>query len=741
MFMDRSDFFLITMACLAGAGMSVEAAVLEEVLVTARKQSEPVYQVPSSVAVIKGDQLQSANVSHLNQIEKLTSSLVFDATSHFSGSSNSAAVYIRGIGQSDFILTSDPGVGLYVDDVYLPRSIGGNIPAHNIERVEVLKGPQGTWFGKNTIGGAVNIQTKKPGDELDGGLLIRLGEENRRDLEAEIDIPILPGQLLSRWTGAYYLADGYGQRILTGEEQGDEHRWSASGRILWQPDAELVVDLRMDSLHVDEKGVVSSLVAKGSTTFDNDVNSSFLGGLYNLTAGPFITLDDGSNGIYDSRYLTYDPFTSLATGPNYSKLKVNGVSLSVDNVKNQYRFRSISACRDTVASFGRDPDGSPLTAVHTLNGLKHKQYSQEFQLIVDLSRDISWTFGSFYFYENGRERNRADIFPVLLGSAGMATVVSGYFDAKTESYSAYTHADYTFASNWEVSLGARWTEDNKTLFPSQRLVDIDTLLLPEEASRMRDSAVTSFLGLQYRISDGSMTYVHFSEGYKSGGFDGRYIVPTTNPNRYDQETVSNYEWGAKLDRESWKLNVAAFNAEYRDIQVLVIENIAPTTRNAARARVRGAEIDGVVAVGSYWLINGSFAYLDGKYLKVDSDALVSKSNKLINTPRLSGNLMVEYKQVVNTGDNVSLGINYSFRSSVANDAINTPALIQGSVGLWDAGLTYEFAEQPYSVGIYGKNITDETVIVSGVSDIPSFGITEAIYGQGRELGVTLEAEF
>jgi len=240
------------------SAFSVHAAVLEEIVVTAQKREEGLQDTPIAVTAFTAAALDDKNIDNIAQLANFTPNLVFDTASPVSGLSSGAVVFIRGIGNTDFSLTTDPGVGTYVDGVYISRSAGGVLNVLDVERIEVLRGPQGTLFGRNTIGGAINIISRKPADELGGTVELSVGNYNRKNIRASIDIP-LADNLLSTFAVSSKQSDGYVDRVLMGDELGDIDKLSFRGSVVFEPSESWDFQLSYDSTQIDEASAASTI--------------------------------------------------------------------------------------------------------------------------------------------------------------------------------------------------------------------------------------------------------------------------------------------------------------------------------------------------------------------------------------------------------------------------------------------------------------------------------------------------
>lgn len=715
--------------------------VLEETLVTAQKRTESMQETPVSMQAYSGVELEARSAGDLSNIADFTPNLEFDATSPISGSSNAAVVFIRGIGQTDFVLTSDPGVGIYLDGVYISRAMGGVLDLLDIERVEVLRGPQGTLFGKNTVGGALNVTTKKPGPDFELEAAVTTGDYDRFDAMVGINTPILDDTLFLRASLATRNRDGYGDRLLTGETMGDVNSDTLRASLLWLPAENVELTLAFDRTEADEDMPTTSLLVADP----NVGGMNNLSGLYNL----YSTLGWVDGPLYDESWLTGDEFKSNGTAPVGSETDVTGTSLTgVWNLDN-FSIKSITAYRETDTSFGRDTDHSPITIIHTANTMDLEQFSQEFNFGgVAFNDSLDWLLGLYYFNEKGEDLPRISILPDVTDFEGGLALpdefsVHGDIDIDNTSLAAFFHGTYSITDRLSTTFGLRYTDEEKktnldVFYPTS---GIRLLENPKTTQDFDDW--TPRIGLEYAFSDQIFGYISYSEGFKSGGVVSRYNMPRVDPIIFEPEEVTNYEIGLKSQwfDQRLRVNAAAFFMDYTDIQITVFNGVVPETRNAAEGEILGAEIEftGILAEGL--ILTGALGYMDAEYTELDDPGTgaleVTLDHEFVNTPEFSANLSLEYRFDLADVGEVSMMLDYAYRDEVANDAANTPELIGDSTEIINARLALVSANQHWEVALFGRNLTDETYLTSGVSTT-AFGIVEGVYGRPQEYGLTVK---
>ena len=380
--------------------------ILEELVVTARRREEGLQNAPIAISAYTGETLEYRGVTKLDEITRFVPNLTIENNPSFGGASNSAAIYIRGIGQKEFLPTSEPGVGLYVDGVYIARSVGAILDLIDIERLEVLRGPQGTLFGRNTIGGAINITTvtPEPGDEFGGEIGAAYGADDRINLRGALNIP-MGDTLAARVSVASFQQDGYVDRS-DGIDLGDDDTITGRLAVAWRPSDRLSLDFRLDATRDKENGPAMELLGIDFTDLSqlNGLVAAVpppMAFVHNITtaavgpgqpcaatdaAGNGITSNPNSPNCYDNRYVGKDGKND-GTAPARSESDVLGLSADISyEINDNLTLRSITAWRDLDSEFARDGDHSPHRISQFQDTLEQTQFTQELQLLGTYER-------------------------------------------------------------------------------------------------------------------------------------------------------------------------------------------------------------------------------------------------------------------------------------------------------------------------------------------------------------------
>ena len=741
---------------------NASAAVLEEVVVTAQKVEESLQSTPIAVSAFTPNSIESKGIDNISDLADFTPNLVFDTTSPISGLSSGAVVFIRGVGNTDFSLTTDPGVGSYVDGVYMSRSAGGVLDVLDIERIEVLRGPQGTLFGRNTIGGAINITSRKPAEELQGAVEVTVGDFSRLDVRASIDVPFNE-KFRSNFAISSKNRDGYVDRVLVGDELGDEDKLAFRANFVYEMSDKLDFQLSYDHTDIDEASAASQVVGftpgAGTVGYGLAAFGSIPAGLADLAQ--YIT------GPGDDR--------SFGTGVSGTDLDIDGLAFTANWHGENWDLKYIGAYRETNGQFNRDPDNSPLAITETLNpDYDHEQTSHELQLTGDLmDGKIKYVAGLYAFDEEGTDNVFVPVFlPADDLSFGFPAVIRNFADVDNSSEAIYAQLSWNATDHLAFTLGGRYTEDEKEFEYTQHIAaSVDGAGLPVPVAAVNENGVltsglipivgtgsgiesnkfdeTSFkFGADYTLDDGTLLYYSYSEGFKSGGFVLRYVEFQPSPLTFDPELLSTHEVGVKW--QGWndrvRLNAAVFTSDYEDAQVTFFDSLGgPITANAGTVDIEGLELELTALLTDNLLFEMGYGYTDAEYTEIRnipglSLTLDPETATLVNTPENSLNLGAEYSLPLKGGDSVALRVDYAYKDDIFNDAQNSPFLFQESYDEWNLSLRYTSADETWSVRAFVDNVSDERYIESGDSNF-GLGFHEANFNRPREYGVTVKYNF
>ncbi|MCC6829175.1 MAG: TonB-dependent receptor [Novosphingobium sp.] len=739
---------------------------IEEITVTARRREESLQDTPIAISAVSGEGIAARGLDNVTQIGDFTPNVKFNSSVPVSASNATAAIFIRGIGQNDYQLSADPGVGLYLDGVYISRGVGNVLDVLNVERIEVLRGPQGTLFGRNTIGGAVSVVTRKPGDTLAGSLDLTTGSYNRVQIKASIDVPLAEGVYTS-FSGFYHNRDGYVKGVIpAAPDLGDTNQLAGRFALRLEPASNVKIDLAVDGTRAREQSAPNVAIALN----ENAPAAATWNALYSGAAAVCTDLANPARltnqNCFNSQwalapYKHGGTFTTISSVFNStsrrpyqsgSDLNIWGVSGVLEwNLSDAVTFKTITAYRKVTGFWTRDSDHSPATIIQTNSDWRQHQFSQEFQLGGDaFDKRLNWLVGGYYSSESGNHKDLVNIVDAVFLSGAVL---------KGKSYAVFGQATYEIVDNLNLTGGIRWTQDQKSFSNANQYVveagfltgapfnpdgsglqDGDPLMGPlGQTSTIKDRAWTPMASLSYRWSRDVLTYLSYSKGFKGGGFTQRVFPPFAFIPSFKPETSETYEAGIKtdlLDRRV-RLNAAVFLNNYNNLQITVNDptlGFAPIIQNAARARIKGVELELQARPTDALRIEAGLGYLDAKYTKVDIRALnagVSTDSHLQNAPKWTLSAGASYEFALGDAGKLTPRVDWSYRSRVYNDAVNTPGLVQDGYHLVNASIGYADGSDRWKVNLGVKNLTKEIYLGSGYAD--SFGgILEGVYGRPRE---------
>jgi len=739
---------------------------LEEIVVTARKREESLQQTPIAISAFTAAALERQQISSTDDLDQVSPNLQFASYGPLTGNNSAAQVFIRGIGQSDGSSGVDPGVGLYMDDVYMGRAVGGSMDFRDIANVQVLRGPQGALFGRNTIGGAVLLTTTAPGDKFGGTVRAGVGDDNLREVFGAVDLP-MTDTLAARISGGLRQRDGYVKRIADGLDLGDEDTYTLQGSMRWTPSAALTLTLRGDYTKEDEHGspFVYATV-NGQQAFP--AAASRAAGCPGATFPPPSVPQNVVNPrCANDATWSLGKYRNGGTAEARSELENWGLSAVAElQVSDAFTLKSITAHRELQWEGARDADNTPLLILHTDYASDGDQFSQELQGLFDLGR-VKGVVGAFYFEES------IDDFLQVPFAAPPALVATGALPGSrdyqraqidNDNWALFTQWTLNATDKLSLTAGARYTEETKgiqllafTITPLTAPTVIPTALNPPGVAgpglnilpqpfEKTFSSTTGSVSVQYNWTDAFMTYASWSQGFKSGGFNQRYngAPPGNLPVDFDEETAETVELGFKSEfGGSFRLNGAIFSTDYDDMQLTYRLGIVPLLFNAGKSKIEGAELEFTFAPGNL-LVEGSLGYLDNEFKEIaivpGTTQTVGPNNRLPFTPQWQGNTGIGYDFDFGSST-LTPRLNVSYTDKQFFDAANSVEVAQlEDVTILNASLTWQMEAWKVRGGV--NNVTDERYRVAGNSSISTAaGYAEVIYSRPRNWFLSAECKF
>ncbi|MBL4852884.1 MAG: TonB-dependent receptor [Robiginitomaculum sp.] len=737
----------------------------DEIIVTARKREESVEKTPIAISAFTGDTLERRGVVNIVDVSQFVPNLNISTNGGGGGSGSTSSIFLRGIGQTDFLITTDPGVGLYIDGVYFARATATIMDLLDLERIEVLRGPQGTLFGKNTIGGAISLISAKPNPDGGGKLELRAGQNNYFEGRVSVDVPI-SDTLNSRFSALYKTKDGYTDRLATGEREGDERSVAARAMFNWVPTDQFTADLAIDYSNRNGTSAETAVLQFDPTA---------------PLAGLWAALVGGPNN--PPVVVNTNPRENGSTGPNVDDNETFGVGLTLEYDFGNVVLKSITAARTLEAEFGRDGDGTSIAFVQTNNRVVQQQYSQELQLTGKSFDDrLDWVGGLYYFNELAKDTNDVRLaeglfaaleglpaafipltptsmcpgpFPANICAGGAGNPINAGLDldfdifnkVSVESYALFGSGTFALSDKINVTAGLRYTDESKEYFLDHSRVNAGVPIIPPTTVSDSWSSFSPKFSLDYQAGENTLLYTSVSRGFKSGGFNGR---PTSQGavDSFDPEFVWSYEAGVKTSFADRRvlLSAAAFVYDYQDIQLTSIRaddtgNLLLVTENAGTATIQGFEAELRAMVTDNFIVDASLGLLDAEYGELNPGATVTTDLRLTRTPEFTTSIGAEYTFPISDGFDVTVRGDYSYQSSQALDPANTVALIQDGYGLLGGRLILTPDGGNWEVALFGTNLTNELYLQGGLATLDSFGAVEGTFGLPSEWGIATKLKF
>lgn len=723
-------------------GASRGAGYLEEVIVTARKREERMQDVPVAVSVFGEAELDRRKVLTIQDLEGLVPNLLIDPISF---QSNGATVYIRGLGVQDIDRTFNPAVQVVVDGVTYGSSIANQLlNVVDVERVEVLRGPQGTLFGSNAIGGVVNVTRRKPSGTFGFDVEGTIGSYDRRDVEAALDFPIVDGVLAGRVFVASLNNDGPFRNAFDGKRRGYEDKILVSPQLRFTPSDEFEALFTYD-YYKDESDWGIAINRSGP----NDL----------LCLGILFFPGDPK---------CFDPAQDLTTvnqnTPTYLEVETHAANLQLRYSTDRYTIESITGWSRTDEEKQTDFDSIPEDLFASIQPVKDDYFSQEFRITYDHSERLSFLGGTFAAYSEYNEgANSLYIFALLGFPPGTVEVVNR--QQETLSFGTFLTANWRVSEQLTVSAGGRFSWEEKDFIYRNGYNQVGGGFWPDApgfdnvaAGEESWTEFTPRIAVEYRLAPDAMLYFSYAEGFKSGGFNGRgNSTDTIGP--YDPEIVDTFELGIKsewLDNRV-RVNAAAFHSDYKDKQEEIIRTnpdtgaTITTVDNAGKAKIQGLELEWLAVLPAGFSLGGTVGYLDAEYDRFVSSAFdVANFVDMRRTPEWQYSLTGQFERQV-AGVDLSGLVSYRWTDRYATHLgprfdgggpaplINDPRGFVDSVGFLDASIGAEFPVNDVTLGVllFGRNLTDE-VFLAGVAPIANLWAMGGV-NPGRTWGLELRA--
>jgi iron complex outermembrane receptor protein len=709
------------------AAPTSSATTLDAVTVTARKREETLQEVPVAVTAFTAATLDRLNVRDLGDLDAQVPNLTIYAAR---GSSSTATAYIRGIGQADPLWGVDPGVGIYLDDVYIARPQGALLDVFDVERIEVLRGPQGTLYGKNTIGGAIKYISRGLPQETDGFASVTVGNYNQLDVKAGIggEIGGKDSGLRARVAVASMNRDGFGENTTNQQEVSDKEINAMRFQLGAYSEDDFDVQFAIDWMD-DKSGMRGAKMLAP-----------------NPLAPAYPPLDS--------------PFDIRSGMPNVNNTVMKGASATVNwRPNDDWAFKYVIAKRESETETNIDFDTTPLKLVDVRAFYNDQQVSNELQANYDGGGAARGVMG-LYFFNGDAGGQVLNWFSNPFLPPALTNPLFGDTQGYVNTKSMALYADWTFdlGEKWKLDVGARYTDEDKHAVALNRFYLTNEYITSWGTAANFNKTVnfknvSPKVSIDYQVNDDIMIYGLASRGFKSGGYNIRAnttAVPRSGE-PFDDESVDSFEIGSKMSFFDQRLflNLAAFHNVYKDIQLSVFTSFTLPNNtqsffgdftNAGKGTVNGIEAEYQWLPTENWLITGNLAWLDAKYDEfITSGVNVADSQYFTNAPEFSGALNVEYRTALANGGNLSARVGYSYQSEVWPTTDLSPAIRQDGYGLVGAGVIWKI-DDAWSLSLQGSNLADEEYRTTGYN-IAAYGVLTGFYGPPRQYSLTARYDF
>lgn len=740
------------------------ANAVEEIVVQARKRAELLEETPISVTALGESVLREHGVTRLDEIQQLVPNLRFQRTPE----GQDALVRIRGIGTPRASIQFDPGVGIYVDGVFLARAPGGLIDVLDLQQIEVLRGPQGTLFGKNTVGGAINITTVRPQDELEGFVFLRPGNFNSLNARVMLNVPLVSDVLLSRVAFSSDNSDGYVFNATRGEFLSGLEALNFLGSLRYRP---------LDDLTFDVTGTWSRSRSNGRGGRCVYVQET---GLQNLVPG-------WTDECRRSRPFEIDSdVAQLVDIESYGAWGTAQWDIGPMGIVEDATLKSITAWREQRFRSRQDSDGTSFAVIELsstgggpLGGYpdRARQISQELQLNAEaLDGRLAFVGGFFAYWEKADSGRMQIAFPGVLNRYARNEIQTDNWN-----WALFSQASYD-ATDWmSLTAGLRYTEEKKELAARNRNIDpatgapLPVMPLVEGDSSAIFTAWTPTASIALSVPDDwlgtvgldhFMGYFTYARGFRGGGFNALGQTETGRLEPFAPEFLDSFEIGAKTIgfEQRLTLNLSFFLAKYDDIQVTSIRdigdpdddgvpNIIQLTLNAAEATTRGMELEANAIPLDGLLVNGSVGLLDSRFdefigINDLNNEPIDRSGQSFNeTPRWQTFLAVQYSLPIDAGDTrwltgwVTPRLEWAYQSEIHFQGPELEAGIRSGFNLLNARLSFTFFDERAQVALWSRNLTDEAYFGNSTPVANFFGLTLQYYQPPRTFGGELSFRF
>lgn len=794
------------LALFAGGAVSFAAEdldVLEEVVVTAQFREQNVQDTPLAITAVSAEMLENRNQTNITEITGQAPSVTLKPQSAMYGPA--IAAYIRGIGAADFNPALEPGVGIYVDDVYYATLTGGIMDLLDLERVEVLRGPQGTLAGRNSIGGSVKLYSQKPIADSRGSFQASYGSRNRIDLRGTANFA-LTDNLFMRISGVDKKQDGYVDRIdygcahpnnpfgipaqrastagcVVGRDSNVNYS-AVRGALRWLPTERAEINLSAD--YVNDRrnptGVVlvdyrdapnmDAAFERSQAIYDNDPTNNARGIHFVPPRGSYYNYASFHNPRYDGGALATSTAPTVGQPPPWVESRPTpgqwfegwGTALDMEfQLGDSLVLKSISAWREYESGFTNDNDLSPLSSSIGDGTLPFHSFTQEVRLNGGNER-LEWTLGGYFLDQQSTYQSWQDL------RYSQPLTFQQDDEVNVDTRAAFAHVSFSATEALTLTAGLRYTDEHKD-YTYVRLAHDGSWAAPVSGgapgvAQGNPAGVAGLNGTksnydgdnldyrvaaQYAFTPSTMAYVQYATGFKGGGISPRpFYSDQATP--FGTEKLGTYELGLKTDLfgRRMRINTAVFFSDYTDLQ-LGLQN-CPTplnpggapcgmVANAGDAEIKGFELETTVRPMRGMLIDASYSYIDFEYTKLNNVGGIQPHFVAPFMPQHKASLGVQHEWALPNGSTLAPRVDWSYQSHIFTNGNNQLTNRIGSYGLLNARLTWRNADGDLDVALEGTNLGDKYYFYSRADQFTGAGHTDGAPGRPQEFAVTIKKRF
>ncbi|MBL4853086.1 MAG: TonB-dependent receptor [Robiginitomaculum sp.] len=736
---------------------SNDEAALDIVVVTAQKRTENQQDVPIAITSLNSKTIERANLSNATQLTQLIPSLQVNGVV-----GEGTPIYsLRGVSMFDFSFNQSSPVALYKDEVYKGNFAIQGVELFDLERVEVLRGPQGTLYGKNTTGGAINLITKKPDYTSSGYLRAGYGNFDRRKIEGAIQLPVIGDVLAVRGAFTYAKSDGWLENVAPGApDLAGTDQWGARISVLFEPSESLTFNLI------------------ASRSQQNPINYGIVArpGPQGIGAGVFAefnALDPVANPLTDDFRVGLADDQVDDPNPGRREQNTTAVSLTVNwDASPSFGITSVTSYDQGDLFVPENTDGSALQVIEIDYTGETTQFTQDLRLATNFSGPLNFIAGAYYQYEdifnatelqffNGIDVNTDGVIDAndcIDGGFFLACRYGNQFDQTRNSGALYGDGSFEISPLIKLRGGIRVTREEADLdnFVAQvRSVTGVPIAntIPGDATNLdaafnnsvNDTAVTGKIGIDFTPADDMLFYASYSQGFRASAFNAQAFFSIDEATIVDPETIDAFEVGFKTQffGQRLQLNGAAFSYKYQNQQIINVNpaNSAQQLINVDESTINGAELELTARPFNTLTFTSSLSYLDAEFDTAVISGTDVSGNRLPNAPELSGNLAVDWRFIDTSSFGAVLHLEGSFQSSQFFEPFNIDRLEQPGYAIVNGNMTFEVIPQSLEVSIWAKNITDQFYITSAIDVLDGFGFDYIQRGAPRSYGANVTYRF